>query len=164
MDAVLTMCASCPCANISGTKTCIPWITPQRLTPRIQAQSASLTSQIAPLTPTPALLKSRCTPPNAAMVFSASVATSAARDTSVGTASTGVRCFQLLRGHRQRGLIHVGQHQAHALACTTFGEAPANAARRTGDDRDLIRECLHSVLTSTARRDWTEATIRLRAM
>src|SRR5579875_1473748 len=88
IDAVLTTCPSSPCRSRIGTNVRMPWITPQRLTPRIHSQSASVTSQASPPTDTPALLQTTCTAPKASSVRCASASTSDAFDTSVGTART----------------------------------------------------------------------------
>ncbi|MCY1314523.1 hypothetical protein D9M70_651820 [compost metagenome] len=77
IDAVLTMCPSysgsfSAAASISGVKMRMPWMTLRRLTPSTHSQSCSLFSQISPPAPTPALLNSRWTVPNAARAASAS--------------------------------------------------------------------------------------------
>src|SRR5205823_13168451 len=55
IDAVLTMCASSPPANIRGTNARTPWMTPHRFTSMTHCQSASECSCTAPMTATPAL-------------------------------------------------------------------------------------------------------------
>src|SRR5258708_28994680 len=49
------------CAIKRGAKARTPWITPHRLTPRIQRQSSTEFSHAVPLSATPALLQTRCT-------------------------------------------------------------------------------------------------------
>ena len=88
-EAVLTTWHSLSCFSMIGTKTRMPWSTPQRLTPSTHCQSASVNSQDAPTTGgTPALLQRMWTAPNASIVLAARASTSAARETSVRTGST----------------------------------------------------------------------------
>lgn len=53
---------------------------------------------------------------------------------------------QVFGGVRKRRLLHVGEHQPHALGREPVGECPPDAAGTAGDHRHLAVEILHHVL------------------
>ena len=71
-----------PSASMAGRKARQPCTGPHRFTPTIHSQSASGTCSIAPPTATPALLKSRSTPPFSARNARAAPSVASARETS----------------------------------------------------------------------------------
>src|SRR3954463_4307212 len=89
-EDVLMTCAGSPRAPIPGPNALMPWMTPHTFTAVAQPQSVRPYSHIAPSAPepTPALLHSTCTAPNALMARSCSACTDAKSVTSVSTPST----------------------------------------------------------------------------
>ena len=104
----------------------MPWITPQRLTPSVHAQSASVSVHIGPaLPPTPALLQTTCAAPKCSTVRAASAATAAPSCTSVRTASTLARPAP---GGRQASTAPSGP--SSTSASTTFIPSAAKRSAR----------------------------------
>ena len=146
MDAVLTTCPS-PCSIKSGTKVATPWMTPHRFTPMIQRQSSSVTSQIGPPSPTPALLCTRCTAPNRSRAASRSARTDATSDTSVTTPIVSVpRCASSLTASFSGPSSMSARTIRMPSAAARSRDRLADAARAARDDRDLPLQVLHRAL------------------
>ena len=95
--------------------------------------------------PTPALLQTRWTLPNLAMVSRAALLSEvAARD--VGDHALGADLQRAQFGHRggQGGRLDIGQHDLHAFAAEHLGHGQADAAGPAGDEGDLALEILHA--------------------
>src|SRR5207248_1293889 len=92
IEAVLTMCPPSPPAIIRGTNVSIPWITPQRLTPRTHCQSRCVARSSPPHAATPALLQRTWTAPKTCHARSASAWTWPRSLTSVRTVSASTPC------------------------------------------------------------------------
>ena len=122
---------------------CTPCTTPMRFTPIVHSQTASGASTMPP-PPTPALLHTTWTAPNAASARSRTASTSAATATSVGTPDhLGAAGLELGHRGRQRSRLHVGQHQAHAVGREAPGQRPADAAGPAGDHGHPVLQLPH---------------------
>ena len=102
-------------ASMRGTKARTPWITPQRFTPITHCQSASVCSCDGAAPPTPALLQSTWTAPNARGL--ARPAPRRPRPARRRRASPDGRRPAAQRGRRalERVGLDVGQDDLHAL-------------------------------------------------
>ena len=122
---------------------CTPCTTPRRLTPITHSQSSSGASTMPP-PPTPALLHTTCTAPNASRARSRTVSTSLA-DRDVGDDPEHRRARGLEVGHRgcQRLLLDVGEDEAHAFGREPGGHGPPDAAGTPRDHRHPVPELPH---------------------
>ena len=126
----------------------MPLTTPITLTSSDQRQSLTWCSHIWPsdADPTPALLHSTSTAPNASSVASRS-ASSDDELGDVGDDADDVASLvaQLGRGRRSTSVgVDVGDDRAHALVGEALDQRAADASRAPGDDRDLAGEILHA--------------------
>ena len=88
IDEVFTRCPA-SCSRSTGMNALTPFMTPSRFTPSTQSHSPGGHSHSGPCgPPTPALLQTTCTAPNAESAASRSASTAARSDTSVTTGST----------------------------------------------------------------------------
>ena len=121
-DAVFTMWPS-PWASSMGRNTRMPWMTPHRLTPSTHSQSAVVRSCISPPPPTPALLQTTWTAPNASIAASPErvdlVAVGHVGDHGDHLDATGA---QVGGDGVERVGLDVGQHQPHALGREPLGQ------------------------------------------
>ena len=142
-DAVFTMWPS-SCSSSSGRKVCTPCTTPQRFTPSTQSQTASGASTMPP-PPTPALLHTTCTAPKARRAPGRAPRRRrprprrrpGPRSRSAPPASSSAT----VAGERR--LLHVGEHEPHAVGGEPLRQGPADAARPAGDDGHPVPELVH---------------------
>ena len=122
-------------------------MTPHRLTPRIQRQSSSLTSQIGPPRPMPALLCTRCTAPKRSSAWSRSACT----DATIGDVGHHAECLgplarQVPDGLLERALLDVAQDDLHAVGGGAVRHGPPDATGPARDHRHLALQVFHRPL------------------
>ena len=127
-DEVFTRCPA-SCSRSTGMNARTPFMTPSRFTPSTQSHSPGGHSHSGPCDPpTPALLQTTCTAPNADSAASRSASTAARSDTSVTTGSTDAPALgERGRRLRQRGLLDVGHDDVHALGGEPLGKGRARS-------------------------------------
>ena len=138
IDAVITMWPS-SCALMWGRNAAMPWMMPNRFTPSVQVQSASVSVSMGPFPPaTPALRHTTCTFPNVSKARAASACTDAPYAEHLGA-------VRLQFGDRdvERRRLDIGHDDVHAGARQSVGEGTAHAARSARDDRSLAYERIH---------------------
>jgi hypothetical protein len=147
-EAVLTMCPSVSWSIMIGRNVRTPWMTPIRLTPSTQCQSSRVLVQLGnPLVPTPALLQTTCTAPVLAeRLLRERVDLLGLRD--VGHHGVHVRAGvpEAGGGERERLLLDVAQHDAHAGLHERLAHAAPDAAGGSRDHGDLSFHVLHDDL------------------
>ena len=136
-DEVLTRCPA-SCSSSTGMNARTPFMTPSRFTPSTQSHSPGGHSHSGPCgPPTPALLHTTCTAPNADRAASRSAPTAARSATSVTTDRTArPRPGDLGRRLASAGSSTSAMTTLHALGGEPLGQPKADAAGRPGDDRD----------------------------
>ncbi len=145
-DVVFTTAPSVSWASMVGRNALMPLTAPITFTSSDQRQSLTWCSHIWPsdADPTPALLHSTSTAPNASSVASRS----ASSDDELGdvgddTDDVATLVAQLGRGLGDLLAVDVGDDRAHAFVGEALDERATDAAGAAGDDRDLARELLH---------------------
>ena len=116
--------------------------------PIVHSQSAIEVWEIGAEVPTPALLHSTCTAPNASSAASASASTCSSRETSVRTPTASVPrpCSSATASSRGSDSMSARTSFMPAPAKAP-GHAQPDARRRPGDHRDLARSCLARAVT-----------------
>ena len=146
-DVVFTTAPSVSWASMVGRNALMPLTAPITFTSSDQRQSLTWCSHICPsdAEPTPALLHSTSTAPNASSVASRNDFERRQLG-DVGDHTDDVATLVAQLGRRLGDLlgVDVGDDRAHAFVGEAFDQRATDAARAPGDDHDLAGEGLHA--------------------